>query len=239
MQYTYPMNKICKICSVAMPYYESHTKCHNCRSILRICPSCGKEHKSVAKKCYHCSYIKNGKNLCTCGKSKHKKSPVCRKCVDKTLPLVDGNKFCYSCKNYLSLDNFHKYHKGPHGFEYNCKACNKKYLIKIKDKDSYKESIKRSYTKVKQKIKNIRKEIYKYLELNGCVDCGNKDPLVLEFDHVRGSKSANVAKLLGGYSLEKILEEIAKCEIRCANCHTRKTAKDRNYLKYRIKEGTE
>ena len=57
-----------------------------------------------------------------------------------------------------------------------------------------------------------------------CADCGLSDIVVLEFDHVRGHKAANVTRLAnGGFALSRIRDEIAKCEIRCANCHRRRT----------------
>ena len=56
----------------------------------------------------------------------------------------------------------------------------------------------------------------------GCVDCGTKEQAVLELDHVRGNKVADVSRLIGG-SLVRLLAEIDKCEVRCANCHRRVT----------------
>lgn len=56
----------------------------------------------------------------------------------------------------------------------------------------------------------------------GCVDCGETDPVVLDFDHVSGRKSAGVSRMRTS-SLPKLLTEIAKCEVRCANCHRRVT----------------
>lgn len=65
-----------------------------------------------------------------------------------------------------------------------------------------------------------------YLEERPCVDCGESDPVVLEFDHVRGEKKANVSGLMGRRgSLIRLQEEVAKCEVRCANCHRRVTAR--------------
>ena len=57
----------------------------------------------------------------------------------------------------------------------------------------------------------------------GCVDCGyNKHPAALDFDHVRGPKLFCVgAKLTHGR--RQVLDEIAKCVVRCANCHRIKT----------------
>lgn len=58
----------------------------------------------------------------------------------------------------------------------------------------------------------------------GCVDCGEDDPLVLEFDHLK-DKKFNITRGLRERSWEAVLDEIAKCEVVCANCHRRRTAK--------------
>jgi len=63
-----------------------------------------------------------------------------------------------------------------------------------------------------------------------CVDCGNTNLLVLEFDHVRGTKRYEISIMLNaGFAWARIVEEIAKCEIRCANCHRVKTAIQLNW----------
>ncbi|CAN5371720.1 hypothetical protein BH10ACT7_BH10ACT7_22060 [soil metagenome] len=55
---------------------------------------------------------------------------------------------------------------------------------------------------------------------SGCVDCGNRDIRVLEFDHVTGEKIASVGHMVRyGSSVNALKEEIAKCEVRCRNCH--------------------
>ena len=57
-----------------------------------------------------------------------------------------------------------------------------------------------------------------------CVDCGETDPIVLEFDHLR-DKKFSIAKGWRGHEWQKVLDEIAKCEVVCANCHRRRTAR--------------
>lgn len=56
------------------------------------------------------------------------------------------------------------------------------------------------------------------LRFEGCVDCGERDPVVLEFDHV-GAKEARVAALIITATPERLKREIAQCEVRCCNCH--------------------
>lgn len=70
----------------------------------------------------------------------------------------------------------------------------------------------------------IKEFLFQYLLQHPCVDCGERDPIVLEFDHVRGTKEFNLASAgPKGYGLEKIKAEIAKCDVRCCNCHRRAT----------------
>lgn len=66
-------------------------------------------------------------------------------------------------------------------------------------------------------------EIAEWLEgikkTKSCQDCGNDDFRVLEFHH-RGDKKFNVGDSVRlGLAKAKILAEIAKCDILCANCH--------------------
>jgi len=58
-----------------------------------------------------------------------------------------------------------------------------------------------------------------------CSDCKGFYPAcVMDFDHVRGKKMANIAQMVtSGYSLKTLMAEIAKCELVCANCHRVRT----------------
>jgi hypothetical protein len=62
-----------------------------------------------------------------------------------------------------------------------------------------------------------------HFALNPCADCGENDPLVLEFDHLR-DKSFNVSQGMLVYAWQTVVKEIAKCDVVCANCHRRRTA---------------
>jgi hypothetical protein len=100
------------------------------------------------------------------------------------------------------------------------------------------------YKRNKEKQKEYRK-IYKqrscsfvleYLQAHPCMDCGEADVVVLEFDHRDPStKMYNIGTMLDRcFKSEKILEEISKCDVVCANCHKRRTAKQQAWWKYNI-----
>lgn len=105
----------------------------------------------------------------------------------------------------------------------------------FKDKEKQKESARRHYEKDKEGYKkkayefNLmarkrnREFILSYLSTHPCVDCGEDDIIVLEFDHLRDKKGDVSTMSNSAYSLKRIQEEISKCDVRCANCHRRKT----------------
>lgn len=64
-----------------------------------------------------------------------------------------------------------------------------------------------------------------YLESHPCVDCGQADIRVLEFDHRNPSeKLANVGRMAkDGVGIPMLMREVAKCDVRCANCHRVRT----------------
>jgi hypothetical protein len=76
------------------------------------------------------------------------------------------------------------------------------------------------------KRRQSREKVFAYLRANPCVDCGEKDIAVLEFDHrCRDSKEMRVSALVcQGYAWDIIKAEMDKCDVRCANCHRRRTA---------------
>ena len=76
----------------------------------------------------------------------------------------------------------------------------------------------------------IRSNLLDYLSNQSCVDCGESDPIVLDFDHKSSdNKFKTVAKMLSGhYSWNSVMSEIDKCDVRCANCHRRRTYKQLN-----------
>lgn len=71
-----------------------------------------------------------------------------------------------------------------------------------------------------------------FLETHPCVDCGENDVVVLEFDHL-GNKCFDVSNGLRYRRWEAVLAEIEKCEVVCANCHRRRTTRRGGYRRLR------
>ena len=81
---------------------------------------------------------------------------------------------------------------------------------------------------------NLRDYALEYLSTHPCVSCGESDPRILEFHHARGVKLNDVSSLIGrGSSLEKLKEEIDKCDVYCANCHRKLTVEERGWFRGR------
>lgn len=136
-----------------------------------------------------------------------------------------GVKQCSLCHEQKPVEEFNLNLTRKDGRQNRCRACTKSY---------YRANATRHKAKVYTRNKRVRQEnrarIWAYLEQHPCVDCGETDPVVLEFDHVRGVKKFSLANGgSGGGAWGPIAAEIAKCEVRCANCHRRKTARQFNY----------
>lgn len=140
-------------------------------------------------------------------------------------------KVCTICKQEKELSEFNNNKRKSDGLQTQCRECgrqkSKTYyesnLIKHKD-----QTIKRK----KKVIKENAQYVWNYLKQHPCVDCGENDPIALDMDHVRGKKKMSVCRLVRrGSCLETVIKEIEKCEVRCANCHRKKTAKDFGWYK--------
>jgi 5-methylcytosine-specific restriction endonuclease McrA len=84
-------------------------------------------------------------------------------------------------------------------------------------------------SRARKKIETDRKRVWvaQYFKDHPCVDCGETDLLVLEFDHLR-DKKFSISRLIQDGSQKRLEDEIAKCEVACANCHRRRTARRNN-----------
>ena len=93
----------------------------------------------------------------------------------------------------------------------------------------------KEYTNAWQKqARSVKRyKLKQYLIDHPCIDCGETDLRCLDFDHRDPTlKKCNVSKMVGGgsWSWNSCLEEIAKCDVRCANCHRKKTYANVDWL---------
>lgn len=88
-----------------------------------------------------------------------------------------------------------------------------------------------------RRCKETRERLNAYKLQRGCKDCGyNTRPEALDFDHLPGNKKSFQISQVTGRSWNRVLEEIAKCELVCANCHRVRTADRAKQLQRDIAE---
>lgn len=130
-------------------------------------------------------------------------------------------KICSKC-NEPKIDNqlAIRYDEGKRTLRGTCKVCRSDVIKKSVARPEYK--VKQNASRnAKWKIKTAK--VKEYLSHNSCVDCDESDVIVLQFDHVRGNKLFTIGKQIRDRPWESILLEIKKCDIRCVNCHLRRT----------------
>lgn len=131
---------------------------------------------------------------------------------------------CTKCNLSKSIEEFSWKDKAKCKKHKHCKLCQKLHDSTHKD-ESY---FIRKRANRKAFAKRNRDFVFDYLSQHPCVDCGQTDPIVLEFDHISDKEKA-ISNVIHRWSLDHIVSEIEKCEVRCANCHRRKTAKQMNW----------
>lgn len=108
---------------------------------------------------------------------------------------------------------------------------------------AYSKAYRRTYTaqqradlirRKKESIARAQDFITRVLSEQPCVDCGEDDLVVLDFDHLpEFKKTAGISKMVrNGVGLKKLMDEVAKCEVVCANCHRRRTARRAGWSRY-------
>jgi hypothetical protein len=150
--------------------------------------------------------------------------------VQLTLEATLGIRTCRVCGETKPLGEFPYRSLKRQTRQWICLLCQRAYTNQW-----YSRNRKRHMAKVRARSllarADIRRRVREYLMGHPCVDCGEPDPEVLDFDHLR-EKKANVSTLIQtGVSWQSLVIEIAKCEVRCANCHRRRTATDGRYYR--------
>lgn len=133
--------------------------------------------------------------------------------------MLGDVKKCPTCGESKSLDEFSNNRARRDGKHGECKTCKA-----ARSRDWFDRNPAAISASTVRKEQRRREYIWAYLLSHPCVDCGETDPLVLEFDHVRGQKEIGICDMIRkNISHERFLDEIEKCDVRCANCHRRVT----------------
>jgi hypothetical protein len=121
---------------------------------------------------------------------------------------------------------------GPHSIrpngtpQHHCMECQREYSREHYAKNKHKHN-KRRYEHTKRRRSMLREHMRRAKD-KPCADCGVRYPYyVMQFDHL-GDKSFTIGQDYFKYSLSKLEEEIAKCEVVCANCHAIRTHRQRD-----------
>lgn len=131
-------------------------------------------------------------------------------------------KRCVLCRRELLSSEFNRKRAARDGRQNVCRDCNR-----ARARSYYAENRDRHVAVVTARTARAREEakdhVAEYLLRHPCVDCRVDDLRVLEFDHRPGSgKTSEVMRLVrNGHSIARIDAEIAKCDVRCRNCHGR------------------
>lgn len=192
----------------------------------KTCPRCG-QHKP------HTAFKSNRRR-------KDKLAVHCRECeavlaeirTQQPDPVRGKTKLCAGCATVKPYADFNKNSRRNDGLQTYCRECQSaRSRVNYATSAKRREQIKRRRRPNLEKNRDIvRQYVLDYLKAHPCADCGETNMLTLQFDHVRGEKVDSVSVMVTqGYGLKRIKAEIAKCEVRCANCHQRKTARDFNY----------
>lgn len=76
------------------------------------------------------------------------------------------------------------------------------------------------YSKFKQVRKNsLRNKFVEFKKTLKCEDCGTNDHRVLEFHHKDPSQKDREVSIMITWGWKKLMDEVAKCSVLCANCH--------------------
>jgi len=132
-------------------------------------------------------------------------------------------KLCTRCGKVKPVDDFHRWRRD--GRQPWCKECRKVY-----DAAYHRKTWGPARLEQKRQRQREFSAWFRGLKVDRpCADCGLVfDPAVMQWDHLPGTtKLANLSDLGRGANRARVLEEIEKCELVCANCHALRTVSRR------------
>ena len=128
-------------------------------------------------------------------------------------------KTCYKCKKEKFLIEFSKNKSRVDGLSSHCKSCHKEMRRKhyVSNKTNILNQVLSRKKELREWVDSLKKE-------KPCKDCGKVDlPFLMDFDHIEKKEFSISKSWMNGFSKEKILKEIKKCELVCCRCHRIRT----------------
>lgn len=144
-------------------------------------------------------------------------------------------KTCSTCHELRPLQEFNRRATAPDGLQARCRSCSRAWYLLNRQ-----EHIDNVAQRNVRTLARYRRALATHLQ-QGCVDCGEADLRVLDLDHRdERAKVANVTVLITTLaSWARVEREIAKCDVRCANCHRRRTAERGRWWRHGVQERQE
>lgn len=143
------------------------------------------------------------------------------------------DRTCTVCGHPQPVAEFTYTTNGKEYYRKRCKECTRKDALRRYHARREQAAIVHKRWK-RETREEVVQHILDYFAEHPCVDCNEQDPLTLTFDHQRDKRNSVGNMLNRSYSWKAILAEIKKCEVRCANCHSKKTAREQGWLMYRM-----
>lgn len=136
-----------------------------------------------------------------------------------------GLRRCCRCKEAKPQEGFYPsmWNRPKHGIW--CKSCHQAY-----GRARTPEQKRRGYDAALRGLKRKYDWAWDYKQQRGCLDCGERHPACLDFHHRdQATKTMSVSECCrSNLTLDKILAEIAKCDLLCANCHRKRHYADKS-----------
>jgi hypothetical protein len=145
--------------------------------------------------------------------------------------MTTERKTCTKCKKPRPLHFFAVKTTGRQDSW--CRPC---YATEARRRRKQPSELSQKAQQISERARRAKAAAYtlSFLKTHPCIACGEADPVVLDFDHIRGVKRYGVFYMVSHqWGLKSIQEEIDKCQVLCANCHRRKTAQQQNWYKLR------
>lgn len=124
-------------------------------------------------------------------------------------------KVCTTCHEEKNLADFRKDKTRKDGHQSYCTICARTrhqsdYVIKYKDKIAVRGKARHAHNAAL---------LLEYKQAHPCVNCGEDDPVCLDFHHLDPSeKDFGIGQEIRR-NWDNILTEINKCVVLCSNCH--------------------